>query len=168
MEIELRWRWLWALVTVPIIATLIGLGYIVSPRAADGRPVLLLPEARAIEQYRRAVGSWAQRWTMLDQHMQAIQTTNNLLEQSQQAQAAFTEAVAVARQVEETESPPVLLGLRDQALNLATAYVEVTVALNHWVSAPTAENETTLITAYESATIQLESLHHNAWLYRSP
>ena len=67
MEIEIRRDWLTVLprlaglaTVVTVLTLLVVLGYMVSPRTADGRPVLLLPDVRAVENYRRQAATWLQ------------------------------------------------------------------------------------------------------------
>ena len=48
MEIEIRREWLIGALVVVVVLALGAVGWWVSPRGTDGRPVLLLPDVRAV------------------------------------------------------------------------------------------------------------------------
>lgn len=173
MEIELHRNWVKVLprlivmlAALMVLTGLYGLGYVVSPRMADGRPVLLLPDVRAVDVYRRQAVAWLQAWRSLDTGLQAVLNApdSGLLEQSRKAQASFEAAIQLARAVDATDTPPTLLGLHDQVAQTATAYVDASVALNRWLSAPSSDNRTAADQAYQAASGQLTQLEANAWL----
>lgn len=166
MEIEIRRSALWALLGAVLVSALLGLGYFASPRGDDGRPLLLLPDVRAVETYRHTAGRWAAEWRALDATLRDVLGSPDtaLLPQSRAAQRAFEEAVEVARRVEGTESPPAMLGLRDQALTAAAAYVDASAAVNRWLSAPSVENYNSAKALYEQAEASLTAIESNQWL----
>ena len=155
-------------VTVFLVVTagLYGLGDVVSPRTPDGRPVLLLPDVRAVEVYRRQAVAWLQAWRNLDTGLQSVLNApdSGLLEQSRKAQGSFEAAIQLARAVDAAEAPPTLLGLHDQVAQTATAYVDASVALNRWLSAPSPENRAVADQAYQVAAATLAQVEANAWL----
>lgn len=175
MEIELHPDWLRRLprliglaAGITLAVLLFGLGYSVSPRAADGRPVLLLPDVRAVEIYRRQSVTWLQAWQALDTELGQIVSgpdTASLLDRSRQAQVDFGTAIDLARAVDGTDAPPALLGLHDQVAGTAQAYVDASVALNRWLSAPSPENRAAADQAYQTAKNNLAGLAANAWLH---
>lgn len=72
MEIEIR-RETTATIVISLLLLVFGLiGYAASPLDDVGRPVLLLPDVRAVEEYRRSVSGWAERWRALDTSLQEI------------------------------------------------------------------------------------------------
>ena len=154
------------LAALALLALLYGLGDLVSPRTPDGRPVLFLPDVRAVEVYRRQAVAWALAWRDLDAGLRAVLDTpeTGLLEQSRQAQGGFERAIQLARAVEAAEAPPTLLGLHDQVVLTAQGYVDTSVALNRWLSAPSLENRAVADQAYQTASGQLAQLEANAWL----
>ncbi len=166
MEIEIRREWLWAVGIVLALVVLGGIGSVVSPRDESGRPLLLLPGVRAVETYRRQAVAWAQDWRELDNGLRGTleSTDTGLLTQSQQAQSNFEQAVALARNVEQTDAPPALLGLREQAVQTATAYVDASAAINRWLSAPSGENRTAAQEIYRQASEALARLESNEWI----
>ena len=173
LEIEIRrdrlkvMPWLLGVTAVLALAAgLYGLGDAVSPRTADGRPVLLLPDVRAVEVYRRQAVAWALAWRELDAGLRAVlgAPDSGLLEQSRQAQAGFEAAIRLARAVDAAEAPPTLLGLHDQVALTAQGYVDTSVAVNRWLSAPSPENRAVADQAYQVAAATLAQVEANAWL----
>ena len=152
---------------VLFLALLGGIGYVASPRDEQGRPLLLVPGVRAVETYRRQVVEWAQAWRELDGDLRAIlseTSATSLLAQSQKAQDSFERAVELARRVEQTDAPPALLGLREQAAQTATAYVDTSAAINRWLSAPSEENLAAAQEIYRQASEALAQLESNEWV----
>lgn len=170
MQIEIRREWVWTLLVVSLMVVLGGLGYRVSPRAADGRPMLLLPNVRSVETYRRQAVRWVGDWRELDEHIRSMltRTSGELLEQSRLAQSDFETAVELARQVDRQDAPPAVFGLRDQAAQTATAYVDATAALNRWLSAPSEENRAALDETYQRASNALTAIQANKWIAGDP
>jgi hypothetical protein len=120
-----------------------------------------------VEIYRRQAAIWLQAWQTLDTDLkQSLSTadTTSLLAQSRQAQQDFGTAIDLARAVDGTEAPPALLGLHDQVAETAQAYVDASVALNRWLSAPTPENRHAADQTYQTAASRLAQLDTNAWL----
>jgi hypothetical protein len=167
MEVEVR-RDVLLITGVALLLTLLGTaGYAVSPRDDAGRPVLLWPEVRAVEQYRYAVAGWAAQWRELNSTLldaMKIENGRDLLSTSQDSQKAFEQAVAMERDVNTTEAPVSLIGLHDQAEITALSYVNASVAVARWVSAPSADNQATAELAIAEAENRLASLEANEWL----
>ena len=167
MEIEIR-RETAATIVISLLLVVFGLiGYAASPLDDAGRPVLLLPDVRAVEQYRRSVSGWAEHWRALDTSMQEIvagDASSDLLAVSRQAQRTFEQTVALAREVDAAESPASMLGLREQASASALAYVDAGVAIARWVSAPSAENHDAAQQTLAGAGQSLAALEQNEWI----
>lgn len=158
-----------ALIRFIVLLALIGLaviGYFVSPRDGQGHPVLLLPEVRAIEQYRRQAAGWVDGWKNLDGNLHAVLEAkdNNLLSLSHQVQSAFDEAITLAKNVDATESPSPLLGLHDLSMQTAIAYVDASIATARWLSAPSKKNRMDADQALMAAGEELSALHSNEWI----
>lgn len=167
MEIEIR-RETIATIVISLLLLVFGLiGYAASPLDDAGRPVLLLPDVRAVEEYRRSVSGWAGRWRALDTALQEIvagDANSDLLAVSRQAQRTFEQTVALAREVDAAESPASMLGLREQASASALAYVEASVDVARWVSAPLVENRDAAQQALAGAGQSLAALEQNEWI----
>lgn len=167
MEVEVR-RDVLLITAVALLLTLLGTaGYAVSPRDDAGRPVLLWPNIRAVEQYRRAVAGWAIQWRGLNSNLRDVlkaEEGTDLLSTSQDSQKAFEQAVAMERDVNTTEAPASLIGLHDQAETMALSYMNASVAIARWVSAPSTENRAAAEQAMAEAEDKLASLEANEWL----
>jgi|CXWL01.1.fsa_nt_gi hypothetical protein len=167
MEVEVR-RDVLLTTAVAVLLTLFGAtGYVVSPRGDEGRPVLLWPDVRAVEQYRRTVTDWAAQWRELNSDLRNIvkaEEGRELLSTSRDSQHAFEQAAAMEHEAEATEAPASLIGLHDQATAAALAYVNASVAVARWVSAPSADNRAAVELAITDAEDKLASLEANEWL----
>lgn len=168
MEIEIKRGSLVGLVVVAALAGLVALGYAISPRDDAGRPRLYLPDVRAVETYRAAAVGWVGAWRGLDTALGAVLTSSktDLLAQSRECQQAFEQAVDLAGQVDGQTAPPTLVGLRELAQAAATQYTDAAIAVNRWLSAPTADNFSAAQTRLGEARTTLASLEANQWLAR--
>jgi hypothetical protein len=142
------------------------LGFAASPRDADGRPVLLLPDVRAVELYRRQVTGWVSNWTGVDETLNEVLggDVTQLLALSRKAQRALEQSAALARDVDASESPPALLGLRDLSIQVAADHVGASVAVARWLSAPSTENRVAAEAAVAAARNSLAALEANEWV----
>lgn len=166
MTLEVRREWLWAAMGVILLGLLLGLGLTTSPRDAAGRPVLLMPDIRAVEGYRQKVVAWHTAWAAIGQDLGRLLSTRetSLLDQSRLAQRLLEQATTLAQAVEGTDAPGSLIGLHDQALAAAGAFSQASAAANRWLSAPTPANEEIAKSAYQAATAALTDLQSNTWL----
>jgi len=48
---------IWLLI-IPVTVILLGIGWMASPRDENNRPLLLLPDVKAVEEYRRLANHW--------------------------------------------------------------------------------------------------------------
>lgn len=165
MVIELRrTRVFWFAGILGVIA-LFAIGYVASPRTGEGRPVLLSPSVRALEKYRRALSGWTTDWDALQTQLERLTTAKgDLLTVSQAAQQAFEQALDLSRAVDATDAPASLIGPHDQAALTAQSYVDASLAVANWVSAPSVEHAATATDLLARAQQTLSDLESNAWL----
>lgn len=86
------------LLALVIIFAMIG-GF-TSPRDENGKPVLLLPEVKAFEDYRRSAQAWLEQMTLLDSEIIGVlgeQAPGDLFTRSRQAQQMLQRAVDLAK-----------------------------------------------------------------------
>ena len=105
----------WILLILAVIFTIIGA--LVSPLDEQGKPVLLLPEVKAVEDYRRSAQTWISELTVLDgeiAHVIASEQQGDLFSQSRSAQKTLQHAVELTQQVDRTRVPPIGMGLHEQ------------------------------------------------------
>jgi hypothetical protein len=143
-----------------------GIGYAASPRDEAGRPVLLAPDVRAMERYRRTAQGCVEAWKAVDAGLEGVLAgeAGDLLAVSQQAQRAFQRSVGLAQEVDAAKAPPALLGLHELALATARRYLEASAAVARWLSAPSAENRAAAEKTLRAARNSLAALETNAWL----
>jgi hypothetical protein len=168
-EISIPGFWLqragYLLLGLAILFTLVGV--IVSPLDEQGRPVLLLPEVKAIGDYRRALQDRQFDLAALDSEIAGIlaaERQGDLFTQSRNAQQALEHAVRLAQQVDRTPAPPVAAGIHAQLLNIALAYLEAARAALQWVSTPLEENRDFAREYLEQARTMKAELEANPWL----
>jgi hypothetical protein len=166
MEIVIRRSAIVGVLAVSILGGLGVAGYRASPRDEAGRPVLLLPDVRQVESYRREAAAWVEGWATLDVVLEQVleDEAGSLLTRSRQVQRAVEQAVALAREVDARETPPALLGLHELAVQTASRYLEASAAVARWLSAPTSESRAIAVTTVAAAQDSLTTLENNGWI----
>lgn len=166
MEVRIRPRALLGTLTVIVVVLLPILGAAVSPRDAVGLPMLLLPDVRAVEQYRRQARGWVGDWAGVAETLNEVLSGDEtqLLGLSRKAQRAFELSVTVAREIDATEVPSALLGLRDLSTQVAADYVGASAAVARWLSAPSMENREAAEQAVLVAKDGFAALESNEWV----
>jgi hypothetical protein len=168
-EIEISREAVYAVLLIIALVIFVAIGNAVSPRDADNRPVLLLPDVRAVEQYRAATETWVGEWAALDKQLRSILDAplgNDLLGQSRKSQQAFDQALELSRAVESTESPSSLIGLSAQTRNAAVTYLNAAMAVARFISAPTPENKIDASANVAAAGRALRDLQANEWMIK--
>jgi hypothetical protein len=166
MEIEVRRGTALGLI-VGLLVTYLGLaGYLSSPLDKAGHPILLLPEVRAVDHYRKLVGTWVVEWRGLDKDVTSIMHNDGtrLLATSQQAQQALDLATVLASQVDANEAPSAMVGLRELSSQAAVDYAEASTAAARWLSAPSSVSLAAANAALSKARKDRAALEANEWL----
>jgi hypothetical protein len=161
---------LWVLV-IPAIALMILLGWHASPRNEDGRPLLLLPDTKAVEEYRRFVVIWSDELRLVDGEIAVIlaNDTTDLFGQSRHAQRAFEHILEISQDIDRHEAPPTMLGLRESLNNASSAYLESSRLTLRWLSLPEQANMEQAQQTLSDARSNLQNLESSQWLVkRSP
>ena len=155
----------WILLVIAVLFIIIGV--FVSPLDDLGKPVLLLPEVKAVENYRRSVQSWISELTVLDgeiTHVIAADQQGDLFTQSRSAQQTLQHAVDLAQRVDRTKIPPIGVGIHEQVLSTTLTYLESARSALQWVSAPEKENQDMATQILEEARKLKTELEGNRWL----
>jgi hypothetical protein len=155
----------WVLLGIAVLFTIIG-GF-VSPMDDQGKPVLLLPEVKAMEDYRRSAQTWIKDMTVLDGEIALVLGTEqqgDLFSLSRAAQETLQHAVDLAQQVDRTKVPPIGMGLHEQVLSTSVSYLEAARSALQWVSAPGQENLDSAVEMLEEARTMKSELEANQWL----
>jgi len=168
-EIEIPREAIYVTLIVIVLVVFGAIGNAVSPRDEENRPVLLLPDVRAVEQYRAATETWVSEWVALDKQLRSILDAplgNDLLGQSRKSQQAFDQALDLSRAVESNESPSSLIGLSAQTRNAAVAYLNAAMAVARFISAPTPDNRIDASSNVGIAGRALQQLQANEWMIK--
>lgn len=140
------------------------MGWAASPLDAEGRPVLLLPDVKRIEDYRGKVRDWKSELRLLDGRLTTLLSgSGDLLSQSREGQRAFEDGLRIAKQVDAEEAPATLEGLRSMAVDTSLAYLEASRGVLEWISAPKGENYETAVGLIQSAREKLTNLEDSPW-----
>lgn len=164
-EIHLSLGWL----LLPLALILTSVGAQASPRDGQGRPLLLLPDVKAVEDYRRSISATTAELRLLDGELAALLAgqTIDLFTQSRQAQAVFEHALRIAEKIDVQEAPPALGGLRDISAKTAAAYLEAARLALRWVSLPQEANHTAAESGLAQARQQLQTVEESKWLAKT-
>ena len=153
------------LMGIAILFTIIGA--FVSPLDEQGKPVLLLPEVKEVEDYRRSAQDWVSQLSVLDgeiANVLAAQQQGDLFSQSRSAQQTLQHAVELAQEVDRTKVPPIGMGLHEQLLSTTMSYLEVARSALQWVSAPEKSNLDQATQNLEDSRKMKSDLEKNQWL----
>jgi hypothetical protein len=150
-----------------LIVLLSIVGYFASPSDREGKPILLSPEVKAVEDYRRSAQSWLDQLRTLDGEIAGLLQTDNqgdLFTQSRQAQQMLQHAVDLAKQVDQTQTPAAALGYQEQVYAAAMAYLEAARSGMRWVSAPEPSRKEDAQIKLGQAQAARKTLEDNAWM----
>ena len=163
----------WTGGVLAVLAVLVGLytlGDYLTPRDAEGRPLILSPSVRAAETYRRAVLRWVDKMEEIDEGLESLLSQGEvtdpgqLYDLSHAVQVLVERAADVARDAIYTSAPPALIGLREQVQATAEAYFIATQDAALWVGAPQEENLRAALETLRRARELREELEASQWL----
>jgi hypothetical protein len=152
-----------------LAVTLSIIGGFVSPHDNEGNPILLLPEVKAVEDYRRSAQGWTEHLWILDGEIASLMETDSqgdLFTQSRQAQQMLEHAVTLAKEVDQTQTPAAAIGFHEQMYSAAMAYLEAARSGMRWVSAPETDRRADAETKLEQARSARKVLEANQWISR--
>jgi hypothetical protein len=145
------------------------IGGFTSPLDENGKPVLLLPEVKAFEDYRRSGRDWLQQMAVLDTEIDGVLAGDNsgdLFTQSRQAQQMLQHAVNLAKDIDQAVVPAAAAGIHEQLYAAAMAYLEVSRQTMRWVSAPDNAQKEQITISLNKARQARITLEDNPWLTR--
>jgi hypothetical protein len=158
-------RWYWITGVSLIILTV--LGWLNSPiDRTTGRPLLLIPEVKAVHDYQVKARSWISQFQVLDAEISGllIEPSGDLFSQSSQANQAVEAAVAQAHAIDSTQAPLSLTSLHQAFNQAALAYLEAARSALVWVSTPSADKLAAAKANLEKARQQVDQLSQSEWL----
>ena len=157
-----KWAWFTSAIVI-----LLGLGLIVSPRDKDNHPILLLPDVKAVGDYRRSLISWHDRLLELDGRIAGVLSNNyggDLFSQSSEGQKILSETVQLLQEIDQTETPSAAVPARDMIMLAGSASLDVSKSMLTWISAPTPANLSAAQQALAGARTTLSNLEASAWM----
>ena len=157
-----KWAWI-----ASLIVLLLGLGLIASPRDKNDHPMLLLPDVKAVEDYRRSLGSWHTRLLELDGRIAKVLSNNydgDLFSQSSEGQKILNETVQLLQEMNQTEAPSAAVPARNMVILAGSAYLDASKSMLTWISAPTPANLSAAQQALAGARTTLSNLEASAWM----
>lgn len=156
-------KWVWA---IPVVFILLLLGYFYSPRERDGRPILLLPDVKAVEEYRVAIVRWREQAQNLDTQISTILSGSfgdDLFTRSRESQKMIDAAVRLIQDIERQKTPTAAVPARSISISMATAYLEAARATLLWTTAPSDVNLGAAQEQLAKARRILEELEASEW-----
>jgi hypothetical protein len=157
-------KWLWILLPLVLIVVL-GLG--ISPRDKAGRPLLLSPEVKAVEDYRRSLVGWHTQLAELQGRIARLLSNDyggDLFSQSSDGQRVLNETLQVLQAMDQTATTPAAIPARELALNAASATLSAAQLALVWVAAPTPANLSSAEQALAAAQAEMTLLEASQWM----
>jgi hypothetical protein len=158
-------RWYWTIGVSLVLLTV--LGWLNSPiDRTTGRPLLLVPEVKAVHDYQVKARSWISQFQVLDAEISGLlmEPSGDLFTQSSQANQTVEAAVTQAQMIDRTQAPLSLTSLHQAFDQAALAYLEAARSALVWVSTPSAEKLTTAKANLGKARQQVDQLSQSEWL----
>jgi hypothetical protein len=156
------------LITLVILAMLVllAIGGITSPRNEDGRPLLLLPDVRSVEDYHRLAREMDKQLLLVDGKIAATLggNVNDLFDQTRRAQDAFEQILHISEELDRQDAPPALMGLKDDLNQTAISYLEAARLTLRWLSIPNQANSEQAQAKLTDAQAKLTELEKSQWL----
>ena len=154
--------------TLVILALLVllAIGGIASPRNEEGRPLLLLPDVKAVNDYRQLARDADKELRLVDGKIAATLGGNvdDLFGQTRRAQEAFEHILRISEQLDQQDAPPALVGLKGDLNQTAMSYLEAARLTLRWLSTPTQENSEQAQAKLTEARTSLTELEKSQWL----
>ncbi len=143
------------------------IGAFTSPRDENGKPVLLLPEVKAFEDYRRSAQSWLEQMTLLDSEIAGVlgeQASGDLFTRSRQAQQMLQRAVNLAKEINQAKVPATAAGIHDHLSETGLHYLDAARLTMRWVGAPEEATRAAIDEKLEHSRNARNTLQENQWL----
>jgi hypothetical protein len=157
-----KWVWIGLL-----ILALLGLGWLVSPRDSTNRPILLLPDAKAVEDYRISVSGWHSQMQSLDADIATILSGkfgSDLFSKSSEAQKVMDATIQLAQEIERQDVPTAAIPAKSLLVQSASEYLNASRAMLQWVTASNDENFVEAQNTLEQARQALKQLEQSEWI----
>jgi len=157
-------KWIW--ISLALLA-LLCLGFFNSPRDQANHPILLLPDTKALEDYRNSIANWHERMLSLDAQIASVLSGkfgSDLFAKSRESQKVVDTAIALAQEVDRQSVPTAAIPAKTLLAQAANAYLEASRAMLLWVSAPTDTNLAAARQALDLAKQSVGELEKSEWI----
>lgn len=144
-----------------------AIGAFNSPRDENGKPVLLLPEVKAFEDYRHSARSWLDQMALLDSEIAGVlgeQASGDLFTRSQKSQQMLQRAVTLAKEIDQAKVPAAAAGIHDQLSETGLDYLDAARLTMRWVGAPEEATRAAIDEKLEQSRNARGALRENQWL----
>lgn len=161
---------IWVLI-LPALAILLGIGWFASPRDVNNRPLLLLPDVKAVEEYRRLANHWRDELRLVDGEIALIlaSDTTDLFSQSRQAQNTLEHNLRIIQEIDRHDAPATLVGLQEELKLVSQSYLEASRLALRWLSLPDPANHDQAQDRLVESRNMLTDMEASQWLEkRSP
>ena len=155
-----------ATVILVTVFSLLTLGWIVSPRNDQGRPVLLLADVKVVDDYRSLARQIASELGLVDGEISTVLAGDptDLLGQTRNAQNAFEHILRLSQEIDQNAAPPALVGLSDELSQVSLAYLDAARSTLLWLSVPDQTNSDLAQQQLSGARKILDELEASQWL----
>lgn len=152
------------LLVLAVIFTVIG--YFVSPHDKAGKPILLLPEVKQMETYRRSSFQWIDDFRTLDSQIVTITANQqgDLFTRSREAQSSLQLAVQLAQEIDQATFPPSAVSLHGELASTSLSYLETARKMMIWIGAPEDSKLTAMNESLSQARQLFSTLEKSKWL----
>ena len=161
---------IWVLI-IPTSLILLLIGWAASPRDANNRPLLLLPDVKAVEEYRRLANIWRDELRLVDGDIALTLAgdTSDLFGQSRQAQNTLEHNLRILQEIDRHDAPATMVGLQEQLKSVSQSYLESSRLALRWLSQPDQSNYELAQSKLTEARNMLVEMESSQWLEkRSP
>lgn len=155
------------IILLVVVVLFAVIGALTSPRDENGNPVLLLPEVKAFEDYRRSARSWLEQMALLDTEIAGVladQAAGDLFTRSRQAQQMLQRAVNLAKEIDQAKVPAAAAGIHDQLSKTGLYYLDAARLTMRWVGAPEEATRAAIDEKLEQSRNERSTLQENQWL----
>jgi hypothetical protein len=155
------------LIIVLILLIAFGIvGWTMTPTDDRGQPLLLLPDVKKVEDYRKDAKNWTEELTLLDGRLAVLMSdnSNDLYSQSKDSQDLFNDYINIVKDIENTEAPAALTGLKNMLDDTASSYLNACQSALIWVSNSTDENHVATENLVAEAQNKLNELEKSTWM----
>ena len=159
-------KWLWLGLAVLAIFMI---GLLISPLDKSSRPILMLPDIKAVEDYRQSISTWHSQMLSLDADISSVLSGkfgSDLFEKSREAQKIMDKAINIARDVDSQSAPTAAYPAKSLLVKSTGAYLEASRAMLQWVTTPTSDNLALAQNALQVARQTLDHLEQSEWIHQ--